>query len=71
MDQVLNRNCRFLQGPQTCDASIQKIRKGVQKGEECTTVLLNYCADGTTFWNQFFVSALRDGAGKIVNYLGE
>jgi hypothetical protein len=26
--------------------------------------------DGSTFWNQFFVAALRDGDGVVVNYLG-
>ncbi len=32
--------------------------------------LLNYRVDGTTFWNQFFISALRDAAGNITNYVG-
>lgn len=27
-------------------------------------------ADGTPFWNQFFVAALRDAEGNIVNYVG-
>ena len=33
-------------------------------------VLLNYRKDGSTFWNQVFIAALRDGEGKVVNYLG-
>jgi hypothetical protein len=32
--------------------------------------LLNYRVDGATFWNQFFIAALRDGEGKIINYVG-
>jgi hypothetical protein len=31
---------------------------------------LNYKADGTPFWNQFFVAALRDSDNCIVNYVG-
>ena len=32
--------------------------------------LLNYKADGTPFWNQFFVAALRDAEGNVVNFVG-
>jgi PAS domain S-box-containing protein len=70
LDQVLGRNCRFLQGPATSPAAIDLLRKGVMLGEDTTTVILNYRADGTTFWNQIFIGALRDTEGSIVNYLG-
>lgn len=70
LEEVLGRNCRFLQGPDTDPKSVDKIRKGIEKGEDTTVVLLNYRRDGTTFWNQFFIAALRDGEGNIVNYLG-
>ena len=32
--------------------------------------LLNYKKNGDMFWNQFFVAALRDKFGQIVNYVG-
>lgn len=70
LDEVLGRNCRFLQGPDTDPRSVDKIRKGIEKGEDTTVVLLNYRKDGATFWNQFFIAALRDGDGNVVNYLG-
>jgi PAS domain S-box-containing protein len=70
IDQVLGRNCRFLQGPQTDLRAVDRIREGIEKGEDTTVVLLNYKNDGTKFWNQFFVAALRDGDGNIVNFLG-
>ena len=70
LDQVLGRNCRFLQGPATDPKAVEKIRKGIEKGDDTTVVLLNYRVDGSTFWNQFFVAALRDGNGNVVNYLG-
>jgi len=69
-DQVLGRNCRFLQGPETDPRAVDKIRKGIETGEDTTVVLLNYCMDGTKFWNQFFVATLRDGDGKVMNHLG-
>lgn len=70
LEQVLGRNCRFLQGPDTDPIAVARIRKGIEKGEDTTVILLNYRCDGTTFWNQFFIAALRDGDGNIVNYLG-
>lgn len=70
LDQVLGRNCRFLQGPETDARAVDRIRKGIERGEDTTVCLLNYRADGSKFWNQFFVAALRDGDGNTVNYLG-
>lgn len=70
MEEVLGRNCRFLQGPSTDAQAVEKIRDGIYKGEDTTVVLLNYRKDGSTFWNQVFIAALRDGKGNIINYLG-
>jgi len=70
LDQVLGRNCRFLQGPETDPRAILKIREAIQNGSDCSVCLLNYTKEGTTFWNQFFIAALRDGNGQIVNYVG-
>lgn len=70
LDQVLGRNCRFLQGPGTDQAAVDVIRKGVQEGVDTSVCLLNYKADGTPFWNQFFVAALRDAENNVVNFVG-
>ena len=59
LDQVLGRNCRFLQGPGTDQNAVEVIRKGIAEGIDTSVCLLNYKADGTPFWNQFFVAALR------------
>ena len=70
LEQVLGRNCRFLQGPETDPRVVARIRNGIENGEDTTVCLLNYRADGSTFWNQFFIAALRDGDGNVVNFLG-
>lgn len=69
-EQVLGRNCRFLQGPGTDPAAVEVIRKAVETGNDASVCLLNYRSDGTPFWNQFFVAALRDEKNEIVNYVG-
>ena len=70
LDQVLGRNCRFLQGPGTDQSAVDVIRKGVREGVDTSVCLLNYKADGTPFWNQFFVAALRDAENNVVNFVG-
>ncbi|CAM9905068.1 unnamed protein product [Scytosiphon promiscuus] len=70
LTEVLGRNCRFLQGPETDPKAVDKIRKAIDEGYDTSVCLLNYRADGTTFWNQFFVASLRDGKGDTVNYVG-
>jgi PAS domain S-box-containing protein len=69
-DEIMGRNCRFLQGPGTDQGAVDIIRKGVSEGRDISVCLLNYKADGTPFWNQFFVGALRDVNDHIVNYVG-
>lgn len=69
-EQVLGRNCRFLQGSGTDPKTVDIVRKAIQFGSDCTVCILNYKADGTPFWNQFFVAALRDSDNCIVNYVG-
>ncbi len=68
-EQVLGRNCRFLQGPGTDPKAVDVIRQAVANGTDASTCILNYKADGTPFWNQFFVAALRDSDNCIVNYV--
>ena len=67
--EVLGRNCRFLQGPGTDPRAVEVIRKAIATGSDATVCLLNYKADGTPFWNNFFIAALRDSDNNIVNYV--
>ena len=70
LEQVLGRNCRFLQGPRTDARAVAKIRDAIKSGKDVQIVLLNYKIDSTTFWNHFFIAALRDDKGDVVNFLG-
>lgn len=40
--EIVGRNCRFLQGPGTSPQAVQRIRDGLNSGEGCTELLLNY-----------------------------
>ena len=68
-EEVLGRNCRFLQGEGTDPKAVDVIRTAIKSGSDATACLLNYKADGSPFWNQLFVGALRDADDCIVNYV--
>ena len=70
LDQILGRNCRFLQGPETDPKAVERIRTAIEQGNDMSVCLLNYRVDGTTFWNQFFIAALRDANGEVTNFVG-
>jgi hypothetical protein len=60
----------MLQGPGTDPTSVDIIRRNLAAGRETSLCLLNYRADGTAFWNQLYIGALRDREGRIVNHVG-
>ena len=70
LEEVLGRNCRFLQGPGTDQSQVEMLRKGIMNGEDTAVCLLNYKANGTPFYNQIFIAGLRDATQKIINYVG-
>jgi PAS domain S-box-containing protein len=70
LNQILGRNCRFLQGPKTDAYHVHRLRMSIREGSDCSVCLLNYRADGTNFYNHLFITALRDTKGRIKNYIG-
>ena len=70
LDDIIGRNCRFMQGPRTDPEQLGVLRKGIIEGKDTSVTLMNYKKDGTAFWNQIFVAGLKNAVGKIVNYVG-
>ncbi|CAL5035121.1 unnamed protein product [Urochloa decumbens] len=68
--EVIGRNCRFLQGPDTDMAEVAKIRDAVREGRSFCGRLLNYRKDGTPFWNLLTVTPIRDDSGKVIKFIG-
>ena len=69
-DEAIGRNCRFLQGENTDQEAVAKVRRALEEGRSVTEVLLNYRKDGSAFWNEVFISPVTDEAGKLVNFVG-
>lgn len=68
--EVLGRNCRFLQGPQTDPLAVAEIRDAVAEQRECVVEILNYRKDKTTFWNRLSITPVRDDKGAVTHYIG-
>jgi len=67
---VLGKNCRFLQGPDTDPEAAAIIRQAVIEETECTVEILNYRRDGSSFWNRLSITPVRDGRGRVTNFIG-
>jgi PAS domain S-box-containing protein len=68
--EVLGRNCRFLQGPDTDPAAVAEIRAAITDERECLVEILNYRRDGTTFWNRLSITPVRDDLGQVTHFIG-
>src|SRR6478735_4199853 len=69
-DEVLGRNCRFLQGEDTDETAIDELRSAIADERPVTVELVNYRKDGSPFWNQVHISPVRDGDGRLVHFVG-
>jgi PAS domain S-box-containing protein len=69
-EEFLGRNCRFLQGPDTDPAMLEKLRDAVHHGHPFHGTLLNYRKDGTAFWNELTISPVLDEEGNLMNLIG-
>ncbi len=68
--EVLGRNCRLLQGPDTDPATVAAIRAAVGRGQAITVEILNYRKDGQPIWLELRLSPVRGLDGVIGHYVG-
>lgn len=69
-EEVIGHNCRFLQGPDTDRAELERLRSSLRSGTEIKVILKNYRKDKTPFWNELTVSPVLDGEGKLTHFIG-
>ncbi|GIZ53725.1 histidine kinase famiy protein [Noviherbaspirillum aridicola] len=67
-EQVLGRNCRMLQGPDTDRATVAEVREAVQEKRAVAVDILNYKADGSPFWNALFIGPIFDENGELLYF---
>lgn len=59
-EEILGHNCRFLQGRDKDQNTVQQIRDSIRENRDITVQLLNYTKSGKPFWNLFHLQAMRD-----------
>ena len=70
-EEVLGRNCRFLQGPATDRRTVMEIRDAIREERSCQVSILNYTKQGKAFWNLFHMAPVFSREdGRVVHYLG-
>nr|AML78704.1 putative LOV domain-containing protein [Solidago canadensis] len=69
-EEILGRNCRFLQGPETDPSTVKKIREAIDNQTEVTVQLINYTKTGKKFWNLFHLQPMRDQKGEVQYFIG-
>src|SRR3954453_12430675 len=69
-EEVLGRNCRFLQGSDTDPAAVDELRRAIRENRPAMVELRNYRRDGSAFWNEVHISPVRDQRGEVVRFVG-
>lgn len=69
-EEVVGRNCRFLQGQDHDQPDLDAIRQAIRDGTEGRAELRNYRKDGTVFWNEFYIAPVRDSQGTLTHFIG-
>ncbi|MGD1804369.1 PAS domain S-box protein [Dapis sp. BLCC M126] len=69
-EEVMGKNCRFLQGKYRNQPAISQIKKAVLHGQECHVILRNVRKDGTDFWNELFIAPVYNSHKHLTNFIG-
>ena len=67
-DEIIGRNCRFLQGPETNRADIARIRSAIERRVSIEIEVLNHKKDGEVFWNRLLISPVFDRDGELTYF---
>ena len=67
-EEILGRNCRFLQGPETSREDIARIRDAIERRVPIEIDLLNHKKNGEVFWNRLLISPVFDSDGQLTYF---
>ena len=68
-DDAVGYNCRFLQGPETREEPVQKLREALDEEKPVSVELRNYRKDGTMFWNHVEIAPVYN-EGEVTHFVG-
>ncbi|WP_369742378.1 EAL domain-containing protein [Pseudidiomarina sp. PP-1MA] len=68
--EIVGKSCALLQGPQTDPFTVTEIAQALREKRDFRTQILNYRKDGSSFWNELYLSPVRDDQGDVTHFLG-
>ncbi|OOC50732.1 MULTISPECIES: PAS sensor domain-containing protein [Thioalkalivibrio] len=69
-EEILYRDCRFLQGEDTDQGVRQEIRAAIDENRPCRVTLRNYRKDGSLFWNELSLTPVFNDEDRLTYYIG-
>ena len=70
VDEILYRDCRFLQNGDRDQPAIDRVRTALREGKPCRAVLRNYRKDGSQFWNELSITPVYDEEDRLTYFVG-
>ncbi len=67
-EEILGRNCRFLQGPETDPATVRRIRDAVESVQPIEIDIRNHRKNGDPFWNRLLLAPVYDTEGILAYF---
>ena len=70
VEDILYRDCRFLQGTDRAQPGIEIVRKAIAERKHCREILRNYRKDGSWFWNELSITPVFNEADQLTYFIG-
>ncbi len=67
--EIIGRNCRFLQGPDSDPEAVRRIRQAVAAVQPLEIDLRNRRKNGEPFWNRLLISPVFDANGRLTYFI--
>ncbi|KAB2496277.1 PAS domain-containing protein [Priestia endophytica] len=69
-EDVIGRNCRFLQGEATNGETVREVRKAIQQKKPISIEIQNYRKDGSMFWNELAIDPVYSEENQKWYFVG-
>lgn len=68
-EEVIGKTPRILQGPDTDQSELHRLKEALKKWEPCDIEVLNYKKNGEPFWNNFTVAPVANESGWYTHWV--
>ena len=69
-EELLGKNCRFMQNEDREQPALDIIREALEKGGSCSVELRNYKKCGQLFWVKIRISPVYNDSGILTHFIG-